>query len=257
VGIQTHVAEKDLPVSERVTLSANDLVQELRRVLRLGLPANQRNVGDRLPHLRNVVARATHPDDLLSRIDSLNALLARIIEEVADERARQAARILFGLAAGSAGTTLTVRRQRCSTLLEYEFDHFRKRVEQRILFTIGEGLHRDLVNYRSRVRRATDAFEIGRPTPTLGKDEINREDEHLSRIWQRLYEVRAETIATHLAGNLADAELHRGAAQLAAKELHALARDYVDAFGRQFISQGELEYAIDGIERLVIWRVGS
>ncbi|MDQ6783155.1 MAG: hypothetical protein M3063_06890, partial [Actinomycetota bacterium] len=178
-------------------MSSADLVRELRLVVRHGLPTNQRRAGKLLPHLRNVVARSTHPDDLLSRIDALNYLLEKVIDDIGDDRTAQAARILFGVADGSAGTTLTVRRQRCAGLLEYDFDHFRKRVEGRILWSMAEAVHRDLVNYRARVRRATDAYQIGRPTPTLDKEEINPEDELLSRIWQRLYEVRAETIATH------------------------------------------------------------
>ena len=248
---------KQVTGTEHVTMSSGDLVRELRLVLRHGLPTDQRRAGRLLPHLRSVVARSTHPDDLLSRIDALNHLLAAVIDEIADERTSQAARILFGLADGSAGTTLTVRRQRCAALLEYDFDHFRKRVEDRILWSVSEALHRDLVNYRARVRRATNAYQIGRPTPTLDKDEITPEDELLSRIWQRLYEVRAETIATHLATDDVTLAERRGVAQLAAKELQTLVDDYVATYGRQYIKNGDLEYAVDGIDRLVIWKVGS
>lgn len=247
----------ELKVSRRVTLSSADLVRELRRVVRHGLPTDQRRIGEVLPHLRNVVARASHPDDLLSRIDAFNELVPRVIDDIDDDRMAQAARILFGLADGSGGTTLTVRRQRGAVLLEYDFDHFRKRVEERILWTVAEAIHRDLVNYRARVRRATNAYQIGRPTPTLDPEEITPEDELLSRIWQRLYEVRAETIATHLATDEPAAANHRGIAQLAAKELQTLVDDYVTTYGRHYIKQGELEYAVDGIERLVIWKVGS
>ncbi|MEA2901391.1 MAG: hypothetical protein QOH36_1278 [Actinomycetota bacterium] len=257
MGIELQTDLNEVKASRQVALSSADLVRELRRVIRHGLPTDQRRVGELLPHLRSVVARATHPDDLLSRIDAFNNLIPKVIDEIADERTAQAARILLGLADGSAGTTLTVRRQRCAVLLEYDFDHFRKRVEQRILWSVAEGLHRDLVNYRATVRRAATAYQIGRPTPTLGRDEITPEDELLSRIWQRLYEVRAETIATHLANEEVIAAERRGAAQLAAKELQALVDDYVATYGRQYIKQGDLEYAVDGIERLVIWKVGS
>lgn len=238
-------------------MSLADVVEQLRVVARHGLPTDLRRAGKLLPHMRNVVARASHPDDLLSRIDALNELLTHLVEGIVDERMAQATRMLFGLADGSAGTTLTVRRQRCAAILEYDVDHFRKRVEQRILWTVGEALQRDLTNYRARVRSATNAFQIGRPTPTLDRPEINPEDELLSRIWQRLYEVRAETIATHLATDDANLIEHRGAGQRAAKELQILVDDYVTTYGRQYIKNGELEYAIDGIERLVIWKVGS
>ncbi|MDQ6945483.1 MAG: hypothetical protein M3256_04255 [Actinomycetota bacterium] len=257
MGIEMQPDLNQVRASEHVTMSSGDLVRELRAVIRHGLPTDQRRAGKLLPHLRSVVARSTHPDDLLSRIDALNYLLAKVIDDIADERTSQAARILFGLADGSAGTTLTVRRHRSASLLEYDFDHFRKRVEERILWSVAEALHRDLVNYRARVRRATNAYQIGRPTPTLDGPEINPEDELLSRVWQRLYEVRAETIATHLATDDATLLEHRGAGQRAAKQLQILVDDYVTTYGRQYIKNGELEYAVDGIERLVIWKVGS
>jgi hypothetical protein len=237
-------------------ISTMDLATELRRVLRRGLPAEQRTVGEVLPHIRNVVARAVHPDDLLSRVDAFNGLLTRVLGEMEDERLGQAARILFGIADGSAGTTLTLRRQRAAQLLEYDVDHFRKRVEARILYQAAEALHRDLVRYRARTRRSTYAYEISRPTPALTPEEITSEDELLCRIWQHLYELRAERIAGHLAENPMSAQSHREAAEAAAKQLRELTDEFVDRYGRQFISDGQLDYAVQGLEKLVLWRTG-
>jgi len=237
-------------------ISTLDLVGELRRVLRRGLPVDQRRVGNVLPHLRNVVARAVHPDDLLSRVDAFNDLITRVLGELEDERMGQAARILFGVADGSAGTTLTVRRQRAASLLEYDFDHFRKRVEGRILYDVAEALHRDLVRYRARTRRSTYAYEISRPTPPLTEEEITPEDELLCRIWQHLYELRAERIAGHLAEDAMTQQSHLEMAEQAAKRLRELTDEFVDRYGKQYISDGQLDYAVQGLEKLVLWRTG-
>lgn len=237
-------------------ITAMDIADELRRVVRRGLPADQRWVGDRLPHMRSVVARATHPDDLLSRVDAFNDLLVQIVGELEDERMGQAAGILFGITDGSAGTTLTVRRQRAAAMLEYDYDHFRKRVESRILYAVAEAFHRDLVRYRARTRRSTYAYEISRPTPPLTDVEITAEDELMCRIWQHLYELRAERIAGHLAETKEMSQLHREAAERAAKRLRELTDEFVDRYGKQFISDGQLDYAVQGLEKLVLWRTG-
>jgi hypothetical protein len=244
--------------TQRVVVSTDDLAGHLRRVIRRGLPADRRSIGEVLPHLRNVVARATHPDDLLSRIDAANDLIVRMVEEVDDAGTfGRAVGVLFGTAEGTRQTTLTVRRQHCAALLDYDFDHFRKRVERRMLDVVAEALHRDLISYRSRVRRATTAVEVARPTPTLTPAELTREDELLSRIWQHLYELRAERIALALAGDPDDRRHHEDQVERVAKHLRELTDRYVETYGRQLIPNGQLDYNIDGLEKLVVWRVGE
>src|SRR5713226_7990018 len=100
----------------RVVASQEDLVVELRRVIRRGLPADRRTAGEVLPNLRNVVARATHPDDVFGRLDALNLTLERLLADLDDEHLGEPARVLFGSADGSRGATLTVRRRQCSAL---------------------------------------------------------------------------------------------------------------------------------------------
>ena len=249
VGIQTE------QTTNRRTIGTKDLVVELRRVIRHGLPATRASAGSLLPHLRNVVARAIHPDDEFGRLDSLNETLERLLSNLEDERLGQAARIPFAVADGSKGTTLTVRRQQCASYLQYDFDHFRKRVESRILELIAEELHRDLVRYRARLRRNVDAYETSRPTPPLERESITREEELISRMWQQLYQARAEHIAVLLADDDAERLAHRQIEEEAALRLNTLAHDYVETYGRKYISDGKLDYAIEGLERLVVWRI--
>ena len=241
--------------TQRNTLKPEDIVRDLRRVIRRGLPVRDETTAGHLAHLRSVVARATHPDDIYGRIDSLNQTLERLVGDMSDQHLGPPARILFGIADGTNGTTLTVRREKCAALLEYDPDHFRKRVENQILLAVAEQLHRDLVRYRARLRRPVTAYETSRPVPTLARDDVTREEELVSRIWQHLYEVRAERIATLLTAGEAEQLAHREREEAAALRLGELVDTYVETYGRQFISDGKLDYAVQGLEKLVVWKV--
>src|SRR2546421_3843825 len=146
--------------------------RELRRLLRAGLPAGQAAAGEVLPNLRSVLARAVHPDVLLSRLDALNELLPRLIDQVQDETYAEAVRILFGLAAGTRRSSLTERRRRAAALLGYQVDHFRTRIEPEMLRAVAEVMQRDLLRYKSRVKRAVETLEPTGDTPKLGPEHL-------------------------------------------------------------------------------------
>jgi len=243
--------------TNRVTISVSALTAELRRVIRKGLPVDIDAAGDVLLHLRNVVARAIHPDDAYGRLDSLNETLTQLVGELDDAVLGDASRIIFGLAESSRGTTLTVRRERCADLLGYDVDHFRQHVEVRILGLVGEALYRDLIRYRSRLSRPVTAYETSRPSPQLLKEDITAEEELVCRIWQRLYEVRAERIAFHRSDDEEVRRVHQVAEEHAALLLNEVAAEYVETYGKQYISDGRLDYTIQGLEKLVVWRVGK
>jgi hypothetical protein len=247
----------DLPEPRKVTISLAVVAAELRGVIRRGLPVEMESAGEHLPHMRNVVARADHPDDFFSRIDAFNQLIAKLLGEMDDQELGQAARILFGLADGTQGTNLTARRRKCAEVLEYDYDHFRKRVEPRILRKVSEAFYRDLLRYRSRTKTWATAYETSRPTPSLTDADINPEEELVCRIWQHLYEIRAERIACQLAESEENAERHRVTADRIAKQLEALSVLYVDTYARQFIPNGTLDYTIEGLEKLVVWQAGT
>jgi hypothetical protein len=242
--------------ANRVTVGRKELVSDLKRVIRKGLPiAEEDDAGKYLPHLRNVASRSIDPQDIYGRLDALNYLLPKLLADIDDDQLGPTARILFGVEEGTRGTTLTVRRQRCASLLEYDLDHFRKRVELQVLQRVAQELHRDLVRYRRRLRRAVTAYETSRPTPGLLREDITHEEELLSRIWQHLYQIRAEHIATALANSEDDENRHRQERDTAARAMESLIDSYLTSYGREYISNGQLEYAIRGLERLVVWTI--
>lgn len=241
--------------SSRVT--PQSLAIELRRVLARGLPATAASAGERLPHLRSVLARSVHPEDALSRLDALNLLLPKLIDQLADETYRDAARILFGLGAGTRRTTLTARRRQAADLLGYHPDHFRTDVEQEVLRAVAEVVYRDLLRYRSRVKRSVQSLEPTGDTPKLSEADVTAEEELISRIWQHVYGLRAEVIA-HLRlsrepGYQGQVEDHRQAALRVHDDLRRLLGEYVETYG-PMIRHGEAEFAAEALERLAGWR---
>jgi hypothetical protein len=92
------------------TVTPAGLADELRRVLKGGWPLTVETAGEVLPNLRSVVARSVHPDEPVSRLDALNELLARALNGLGSfDDHRCVAPILFGVAEGFRGATLTVR----------------------------------------------------------------------------------------------------------------------------------------------------
>ncbi len=241
-----------------MAVSAEGLAEELARLLRRGLPVDETSAGTVLPNLKNVFARAVHPEELLSRLDALNALLPKLIEKLEDDTYREAARSLFGVAPGTRRASLTDRRRQAADILSYNVDHFRTRIEPDMVKAVAEEVLRDLLRYKSRVKRAVETLEPTGDTPRLGPEHLTAEEELTSRIWQHVYGLRAELIA-HL--RLAEqpeyagqAEDHRQAAIRQDDELRQLIAQYVETYGKQLIRHGEAEYAVEALERLAGWR---
>lgn len=236
-------------------VSVTDLQHELGQLLRRGLPATPTTAGMILPRLRSVAARSIHPYDPISRLASLNQLLVRVLVEMDDEEYGTAARILFAIARGTRGTTLTSRRQLAADTLAYEVTHFRKRIEPKILDEVATRLYQDLLRYKRRIRRAASAEEPTGDSPSLTSGDLSHEEELVSRIWQHVYGWRAELIA---AGRLqaqpgyqSQAEDHRQAAVRQEQQLQELIAEYTQTYGQRLIQHGEAEYAIEAVERLV------
>ena len=70
-------------------------------------------------------------------------------------------------------------------------------MERRVFEEVAEVLQRDLLRYRSLLRRPVTAYEPTRPAPHLTDRDLTREEELVCRIWQQLSEVLAERIAVH------------------------------------------------------------
>ena len=180
-----------LPAQPKVTVA--ELAGELRKLLRRGLPATIKTAGDTLPRLRSVIARSIHPNDPVSRLASLNQLLVRVLVEFDDNQYGPGARILFAIAQGTRGTTLTARRERAAEALGYEATHLRKRIEPTILEQVATTLYEDLLRYKRRVRRAPTSEEPTGDTPHITSDDFTHLEELVSRIWQHVYGLRART----------------------------------------------------------------
>ena len=210
-----------------------------------------------LLQLRSVYARAVVPSDPLSRLQALNELLPRLIARLDDARHREATQTLFGLAPGTRGTSLTARRRQAAEQLGYSAAHFRTDIEADVIHAVAVAVHDDLLRYQSRVKRASESLEPTGDTPALGPEHINAEEELISRIWQHVYGVRAELIATlrlsEAEGFEAQAEDHRQAALREQEELRKLIAEYSNTYGETLIRHGETEFAVEALERLVGW----
>lgn len=128
------------------------LVRALKPLLRSGLPATPDNSADELLALRGVLARAVDPDDRLHRIKALDGLLRTQLVHFQDDTQSEAARVLFGLTPGTRGSTLTQRRSRAAAEMGCNEEHFRKRVEPKIVKQLAWQLHQDTQTYVPRAR---------------------------------------------------------------------------------------------------------
>lgn len=235
----------------------DQLSKNLKRILRKTLPATLESAGDLL-NLKSVAARAVHPDDALSRLDALNALLPRLIDQVSDENYAAAAKVMFGLSAGTRRQLLGERRLKAADKVGYSAEHFRAEVEPELIRTVAELIHKDLRRYHSRIKRSIASLEPTGDTPKLSEDDLTHEEELISRIWQYVYELRAETIAyfrlIRESGYAEQAEDHRQSVLRTQDDLRRLLKEYVETYG-PLVPHGEAEYAAEALERLAAWRL--
>ena len=154
------------------------LAEGLKHVLRRGLPVTPDQSPDVLLRLRGVTARAINPDDFLSCVKALNGLLLSLLLALGDSEEAQALQILFAANASDRGTTLTNRRARASRVggWDYDLDHFRKRVEPRLVRDLAWLLHEDSQNYTPRTKYAPDPVEISGDSPSLYPSDVNEQE---------------------------------------------------------------------------------
>ncbi len=241
----------------RTTVGVATLAEELRLLTRKGLPAQLGKAGDVLPNLRSVLARSIHPDDAVSRLDALNQLLVRFLAEAGDDEPGEAMRVLFAVAKGTRGKNLSERRAQAAALLGYDPDHFRKHVEKQMIEEVAVTVHRDLLRYKARVKRAPESLETTGDTPSLTEMHFTHQEELVSRIWEKVYAWRAELIAVGRRERHQDAEAmgleieeHRQAAGHEESALRALIAEYVSTYGEGLILHGGNEFSVEGVRRL-------
>ena len=233
-----------------------DLVEALAGVAEKGLPATEHSAGV-MADLRSIYARAVIPSDRRSRLSALNDLLPPLIATISDSTYREAVQILFALAPGTRGTLLTARRRQAAQALGYSPDHFRARKEGDLVSAVANLLYDDLLRYRVRVTRASESLEPTGDTPSISPEHLTHEEELVSRIWQRVYGLRAELIAfgrlSTEEGYKDQPEDHRQATLREESELLPLLEEFKSVYGDGLINHGHAEYAPDALERLVRW----
>lgn len=232
------------------------LKRALASVAARGLPTDEAAAAELLT-LRSVYARAAVPADPRSRLHAVNELLPRLIGTISDPAYRGAVQVLFGLAPGTRGTTLTARRRQAAQSLSYSTSHFRTEIEGTLIDAVASLVHDDALRYVSTVRRAVESLEPTGTTPRLGAEHLTHEEELVSRIWQHVYGLRAELIAfsrlRDVDSAVSQVEDHRQAALRERAALQSLVKEYVDTYGSQLIRHGDAEFSVEALERLAGW----
>jgi hypothetical protein len=256
VGIQR--PDTDVPPPTEEPPSLETLTAALKPVIRAGLPLSPNDAPDELLALRGVYARSTYVDSRQGRTKALNQLLVKLLVDAGDSDSAEAVRHLFAVSAGSRGTPLTRRRTKAYELLGYSERHFRKHIEPKMLADVAWLLHQDSQTYTPRSRKSPPRMAGSGDTPTLTPADISEHEELVSRIWARVYELRAELIRDRL-GRSGVATAARGddapsdIAMLVVGHLLLLIDKYLDKHGESIL-HGEAQYEVAGLIRLAGWR---
>ncbi|WP_049560193.1 hypothetical protein [Nonomuraea sp. SBT364] len=222
-----------MTTSETTAPGAVDaLPDELRVLLRSGIPVRAGDCGPGLMALRGVRARAVQPDDPASRARALDALLREQLDRLENGELAAPSRLLFGADPATSGATLTARRSAAAAAADYEVHHFRKRIEPKILGLLAWQLRRDSEAFASRhavapeLRAARGPFVL--PADVFAWEAA--EHQHaLAALWGAVYQLRAAllTVARLASMEASDEDLAATAATALwrhAAILHAAAR---------------------------------
>ena len=245
-----------------------ELVESLSHIVSAGLPVSPTLDDDRLLGLRGVVARSIDASDRLSRVKSLDDLLRRLVTAYPDDVLGDAASQLFGIAPGSRGASLTMRRERAARAAGFSTDHFRKNVEPKIVLEVAWLLHRDSQNYVPRERATPPPLEISGDTPYVSYGDItdkerNEHEEALSRLWAHVYALRAEVLKVERLKQWphdatepdTSQEVLLKAVAARDREVRAvkiLIEGYIEKYGES-IAHGEGEFSARALLRLAGW----
>ncbi|MFW5415929.1 hypothetical protein J0910_04810 [Nocardiopsis sp. CNT-189] len=166
-------------------------------LLRKGLPVPPGTDPDLLS-LRAVLVRAADPADAASRTAALNTVLRGLLARFDDARYAESARALFGLPPGEPGTTLTRRREAAAKACGHDVDHFRKRVEPKLVERLAWMLWQDSEQFRAMPAAAPRLTRASKDMPSLPADvfawELAEHETQLSRVWASIYALRAELL---------------------------------------------------------------
>ncbi|SDH90683.1 hypothetical protein SAMN05421505_12616 [Sinosporangium album] len=176
---------------------ADTLAEEMRAIVRAGLPIRPQRLGTRLLALPGVRARAADPDDPASRARALDAAVREELDRLESTGLTAAARLLFGADPVTSGAKLTARRAAAAEASRYEVHHFRKRIEPKICALVAWQL-------RSSSEAALQALPAAPPLHPSGRPLILPADvfaweaaEHqhtIAALWGAVYLLRAELL---------------------------------------------------------------
>lgn len=200
----------------RKRTAVDALPDEVRTLLRTGLPVRPESCGRALLGLQGVKARALHPDDVESRARALDGLLREQLDRFENAELGPAARLLFGADAATSGVTLTARRQAAAAAAGYEMHHFRKRIEPKVTALVAWQLRRDSEEFTARHATAPELYAATRPL-VLPADvfawEAAEHQHALAALWGAIYQLRAEllTVARLVSMDASETEISRAA----------------------------------------------
>ena len=248
--------------------AVEEIVKALRPILTTGVPVRPEFDNFVLLGLRGVVARSIDPVDRLSRVKALDGVIKNQLVYYPDDELGEPARVLFGLAPGTRGKTLTARRRQAAREADYEVDHFRKHLEPKILKLLAWQLHQDSQNYIPRSRTLAPPLESSGDTPTITKGDISSKEaaehqEALSRLWAHVYALRANILRVErlkvwphdpTEPTTSEQVLQEAieARDYEIASVKVLIQRYIDEYG-QYLSHGEAEFNAEGLLRLAGW----
>ena len=221
------------------------LVEELRQVVRRGLPLTPGGKWPRLAALASVRARAGTDTSPTARAEAVDWVLRRTLARMEPDGLRDAAKALFGLPPGPGpGANLTARRETAATAAGKEAHHFRKRIEPQLLTEFAHALVRDAAA-QTRPWAAPPPVRPGRRRRVLPADvfawEAHAHEEALTRLWAGVYALRAELLSAERNVSMGDAEEANAAADDALRaygRLQDQARAYRAAYGAALLPDG-------------------
>jgi hypothetical protein len=186
------------PRARRPTI--DELVADLRRVVRVGLPVRLPREAGPLLTLYTARIRATSAalPDLVSALD---AQLRSVIQSFGDGPDGKAAQALFGLAPGTRGLNLTERRAEAARIRQRSPDHWRKHLEPALLRMIAQELYQREQFYQPRIAEVAPQRPPGEePAPTSDNPAELERHEYDARVSAALYAYRAELVASYRLG---------------------------------------------------------
>ncbi|TFV62040.1 hypothetical protein E4P41_08550 [Geodermatophilus sp. DF01-2] len=252
------------PVSERPP-EPEVIAKALGRIVRRGLPVTPGTADDDLLALRGVWARSIDPDDRAYRVQGLDRLLRELLTDYPDDELRSAAQVLFGMAPGSRGTTLTKRLERVAQEQSYTFDHVRQDIQKKIVQQVAWLVHVDSQTYTPRGRGVPPPLAVSGDTPQIAPEDLQTRErlEHevaLSHLWALVYALRAEILTVERHTRFQDEEGAEQRLDVARQRRDRLVaslgqsiEDYVERWGER-ITHGEAEFDARRLVRLAGWR---